>query len=257
MDKDMAYTGKSVLVTGSATGSGLGIARGFFEEGATVLINDVRPAILEKTHGELRGEFGGRALAHLADVRDAAQVAAMFDALQGPTGRLDVVVSNAGIYPDCPIIEMEEELWDRVMDTNAKGNFLVCREAARRMIGQGSGGNIIAISSGSARSGRIKAAAYCASKAAVTLFSEVLSTEVAPHGIRVNIINPGFVETRSDVNPIAEWRLEAAKKASPRGRMVTPRDVANAALFLASDNAECTNGMTFSVTGVRGVARVG
>jgi len=252
----MEYTGTSVLVTGSATGIGLGIARGFLEAGATVLINDVRPAILEKTRGELRDAFGERALAHRADVRDAAQVAAMFDALQGPIGRLDVVVSNAGIYPDCPIIEMDEELWDRVMDTNAKGNFLVCREAARRMIAQG-GGNIIAISSGSARSGRINAAAYCASKAAVTLFSEVLSTEMAPHGIRVNIINPGFVETRSEVNPIAEWRLEAAKKASPGGRMVTPRDVANAALFLASDKAECTNGMTFSVTGVRGVARMG
>ena len=253
----MEYTGKSVLVTGSANGIGLGIARGFLEEGATVLINDVRPAVLEKVHAELRDEFGDCALAHLADVRDAGQVAAMFDALQGPTGRLDIVVSNAGIYPDCPVVEMDEELWDRVMDTNAKGNYLVCREAARRLIAQGAGGNIIAMSSGSARSGRIYASAYCASKAAVTLFSEVLSTELAPHHIRVNIINPGFVETRSEVNPIAEWRLEAAKKSSPGGRMVTPRDVANAALFLASDKAECTNGMTFSVTGVRGVARMG
>ncbi len=253
----MEYAGKSVLVTGSANGIGLGIARGFLEEGATVLINDVRLAVLEKVHGELRDEFGDRALAHMADVREAAQVAAMFDALQGPTGRLDVVVSNAGIYPDCPVVEMDEELWDRVMDTNAKGNFLVCREAARRLIAQGTGGNIIAISSGSARSGRIYASAYCASKAAVTLFSEVLSTELAPHHIRVNIINPGFVETRSEVNPIAEWRLEAAQKSSPGGRMVTPRDVANAALFLASGKAECTNGMTFSITGVRGVARMG
>jgi gluconate 5-dehydrogenase len=253
----MEYTGKSVLITGSATGIGLGIARGFLEEGATVLINDVRSTVLGKARDALRDEFGERALAQLADVRDAAQVSAMFDTLADRTSRLDVVVSNAGIYPDCAVIDMEEDLWDRVMDTNAKGNYLVCREAARRMIAQGHGGNIIAISSGAARSGRVNASAYCASKAAVTLFSEVLSTELAPHHIRVNIINPGFVETRSEVSPIAEWRLDAAKKASPGGRMVTPRDVANAALFLASDRAECTNGMTFSVTGVRGVARMG
>lgn len=253
----MEYTGKAVLVTGSATGIGFGIARGFLEEGATVLINDVRSAVLDNAYRELRDEFGERVLAQLADVRDAAHVAAMFDALQGSTGRLDIVVSNAGIYPDCPVVDMDEELWDRVMETNAKGNFLVCREAARRMIARGGGGNIISISSGAARSGRINAAAYCASKAAVTLFSEVLSTELAPHHIRVNIINPGFVETRSEVSPIAEWRLEAAKQSSPGGRMVTPRDVANAALFLASEKAECTNGMTFSITGVRGVARMG
>ncbi|HEX5504827.1 MAG TPA: SDR family NAD(P)-dependent oxidoreductase [Thermomicrobiales bacterium] len=253
----MAYAGKSVLVTGSATGIGRGIARGFLEEGATVLINDVRPAALDSARDELRAEFGDRVLAKLADVRDAAQVRAMFDALQGATGRLDVVVSNAGIYPDCPVVEMEEELWDRVLDTNAKGNFLVCREAARRLIAQGAGGNIIAISSGSARSGRVNASAYCASKAAVTLFSEVLSTELAPHQIRVNIINPGFVDTQSEVSPIAAWRLKAARDTTPGGRLVEPRDVASAALFLASDRAECTNGMTFSVTGIRGVARLG
>lgn len=253
----MDYEGKAVLVTGSANGIGLGIARGFLEEGATVLINDVRSAPLEAALATLTAEFGDRAIGQIADVRDSAQVRAMFDTLKERAGRVDVVVSNAGIYPDCSILEMEEELWDRVLDTNAKGNYLVCREAAKRMIDQGEGGNIIAVSSGSARSGRINASAYCASKAAVTLFTEVLSTEVAPHHIRVNIINPGFVETRSEINPIAEWRLEAAKKSSPGGRMVEPRDVANAALFLASDKAECTNGMTFSITGVRGVARLG
>lgn len=253
----MQYAGKSVLVTGSATGIGLGIARGFLEEGAVVLINDVRATTLETALGELGAEFGERILGKLADVRDAGQVRDMFDMLQQRTSRLDIVVSNAGIYPDCPVVDMEEELWDRVLDTNAKGNFLVCREAARRMIAQGVGGNIIAISSAAAQSGRVKAAAYCASKAAVTLFSEVLSTELAPYHIRVNIINPGFVETRSEVSPIEEWRLKAAKETTPGGRMVEPRDVANAALFLASEKAECTNGMTFSVTGVRGVARLG
>jgi NAD(P)-dependent dehydrogenase (short-subunit alcohol dehydrogenase family) len=99
----MEYTGKSVLITGSATGIGLGIARGFLEEGATVLINDVRSIVLDKARDELRDEFGERALAQLADVRDAAQVSAMFDTLAGRTSRLDVVVSNAGIYPDCSV----------------------------------------------------------------------------------------------------------------------------------------------------------
>lgn len=251
------HNGKSVLVTGSAAGIGLGIARGFLEADATVLINDIRSTTLNQAKTDLSRDFGRRVIAHLADVRDSRQVEEMFDVLQQRTGRLDVVISNAGIYPDCPIIDMAEDLWDRVLDTNAKGNFLVCREAARRMIAQGTGGNIIAISSASALSGRVNAAAYCASKAAVTLFSEVLSSELAPYHIRVNIINPGFVETKSEVSPIAEWRLDAAKASSPGGRMVEPRDIAKAALFLASDEAECTNGMTFSLTGVRGVARKG
>ena len=104
----MRYEGKAVLVTGAAAGIGLGIARGFLEEGATVLLNDFRPDRLERTVGQLAGEFGERALGQAGDVRDAAQVGAMFDALAARTGRLDIIVSNAGIYPNRLVVEMAE-----------------------------------------------------------------------------------------------------------------------------------------------------
>ena len=250
----MRYEGKAVLVTGAAAGIGLGIARGFLEEGATVLLNDFRPDRLERTVGQLAGEFGERALGQAGDVRDAAQVGAMFDALAARTGRLDIIVSNAGIYPNRLVVEMSEEEWDRVLDTNAKGTFLVCREAARRLIGQGQGGKIITISSGAWRSGRMGAAHYCASKAAVVLLTQVLALELAQYTINVNCIAPGLVEVEGEVSPLTDEYKETLTRAIPWGRRGEPRDIARAALFLASDDAEFITG---EVLGVNGGAAAG
>lgn len=251
----MRYEGKSVVITGGAAGIGLGIARGFLAEGATVLISDFRPDILAGAAGELAAEFGERVLSHPADVRDAAQIKAIFDTLQQQSGRIDVAVSNAGIYPNRYVVEMEEEEWDRVFDTNCKGTFLVCREAARRMIAQGQGGNIITISSGAARSGRITASHYCASKAAVTMFSKILAVELAQHKIRVNSIAPSLINTESPVNPLPAWRVEEAQTNAPLGRLGQPSDIANAALFLCSDEASFITGEMLAVMGGAGAAR--
>jgi 3-oxoacyl-[acyl-carrier protein] reductase len=253
----MRYADKAVLITGGAAGIGLGIARGFLEEGATVLISDFRPDRLDQAVGQLAGEFGDRIIGQPGDVRDAAQVGAMFDALQSRAGRLDIAVSNAGIYPNRLVVEMEEEEWDRVFDTNMKGTFLVCREAARRLIAQGTGGNIITISSGAARGGRISASHYCASKAGVTMFSQILAVELARHKIRVNCIAPSMINTESDVNPLPAWRVEEAETGSQLllGRMCEPRDIANAALFLASDDASFITGEMLAVMGGAGAAR--
>ncbi len=245
----MRYAGKAVLVTGAAAGIGLGIARGFLEEGATVLLNDSRPDALDQTVDGLAGEFAGRALGQAGDVRDAAAVTAMFDALLARTGRLDVVVSNAGIYPNRLVVAMEEAEWDRVLDTNAKGTFLVCREAARRLIAQGSGGKIITISSGAWRSGRMGAAHYCASKAAVVLLTQVLALELAQYEINVNCIAPGLVEVEGEVSPLTDEYKETLTKSIPWGRRGEPRDIARAALFLASDDAEFITGEVLGVNG--------
>jgi NAD(P)-dependent dehydrogenase (short-subunit alcohol dehydrogenase family) len=253
----MRYAGKAVLVTGGAAGIGLGIARAFLEEGATVLVGDFRPDRLEQAVALLAGEFGDRVVGQPGDVRDAAQVGAMFDALQARAGRLDVAVSNAGIYPNRLVIEMDEEEWDRVFDTNMKGTFLVCREAARRLVAQGTGGNIITISSGAARGGRVTASHYCASKAGVTMFSQILAVELARYKIRVNCIAPSMINTTSEVNPLPAWRVEEAEANAQLllGRMCEPRDIANAALFLASDEASFITGEMLGVTGGSGVAR--
>ena len=245
----MRYEGKAVLVTGAAAGIGLGIARGFLEEGATVLLNDFRPDRLEQAVSRLAEEFGERALGQPGDVRDATQVRAMFDALVARTGRLDITVSNAGIYPNRLVVEMEEEEWDRVLDTNAKGTFLVCREAARRLIEQGSGGKIITISSGAWRSGRLGAAHYCASKAAVVLFTQVLALELARYKVNVNSIAPGLVEVEGEVSPLSAEYKQTLTTSIPWGRIGEPRDIARAALFLASDDAEFITGEVLSVNG--------
>lgn len=253
----MRYADKAVLITGGAAGIGLGMARAFLEEGATVLISDFRPDNLERAVALLAEDFGDRIIGQPGDVRDAAQVGAMFDALRARTGRLDVAISNAGIYPNRLVIEMEEEEWDRVFDTNMKGTFLVCREAARRLVAQGTGGNIITISSGAARGGRITASHYCASKAGVTMFSKILAVELARYKIRVNCIAPSMINTESEVNPLPAWRVEEAEANSLLllGRMCEPRDIANAALFLASDEASFITGEMLAVMGGAGAAR--
>lgn len=251
----MRYEGKSVLITGGAAGIGLGIARGFLGEGASVLISDFRPDVLSEAAQGLAEEFGDRVLSQPGDVRDATQVAKMFDVLQEKTGRIDIAVSNAGIYPNRWVVEMEEEEWDRVFDTNCKGTFLVCREAGRRMIAQGEGGNIITISSGAARNGRITASHYCASKAAVTMFSRILAVELSRHQIRVNCIAPSLINTESPVNPLPSWRVEEAEDNAMLGRLGQPSDIANAALFLCSDEASFITGEMLAVMGGAGAAR--
>lgn len=245
----MRYQDKAVLVTGAAAGIGRGIASAFLEEGATVLLSDFRSEALDRTVQELRDEFGDRALGQPGDVRDAGQVDAMHEALLARTGRLDVVVSNAGIYPNRLVVEMDEEEWCRVLDTNAKGTFLVCRAAARRFIAQATGGKIITISSGAWRSGRLGAAHYCASKAAVVLFTQVLALELAPHRVNVNCIAPGLVEVEGEVSPISAEYKETLTKSIPWGRIGNPRDIARAALFLASDEAEFITGEILAVNG--------
>lgn len=251
----MRYEGKSVLITGGARGIGLGMARGFLEEGASVLIADFQPDALSETAASLAEEFGERVLSQPGDVRDAAQVAAMFDVLQEKTGRIDVAISNAGVYPNKYVVDMEEEDWDRVFDINVKGTFLVCREAARRMIAQGEGGNLINMSSGAARGGRITAAHYCASKAAVTMFTQILAVELAQHQIRVNSIAPGLINTESPINPLPAWRVELAQENAPLGRLGQPSDIAKTALFLCSDDASYITGEMIAVMGGAGSAR--
>jgi NAD(P)-dependent dehydrogenase (short-subunit alcohol dehydrogenase family) len=249
------YEGKSVLVTGGAHGIGLGIARGFLGEGASVLIADFREDVLSDAAAKLADEFGDRALSQTGDVRSAADIKAMFDTLQEKTGRIDVAVSNAGVYPNKLVVDMEEEDWDRVFDINVKGTFLVCREAARRMIAQGEGGNIINMSSGAARGGRITASHYCASKAAVTMFTQILAVELAQYQIRVNSIAPGLINTESEINPLPQWRVELAQENAPLGRLGTPADIAKTALFLCSDEASYITGEMIAVMGGAGSAR--
>ncbi len=236
-----------VIVTGAAAGIGFGIAKGFLEAGARVAICDFRDHAVAGAVDRLgRSE---RLEAGVIDVRDEGQIDGFVAHVEETFGAPTVVVANAGIYPNTPVVDMEVEEWDRVMETNARGVFLTGRAAARSMIAAGAGGSIITLSSGAYLSGRVGAAHYCASKAAVVMLTKVMALELAPQRIRVNCIAPGLIEVEGDVSPIsAEYKTTLANSI-PWGRIGQPEDIANAALFLSSPQADFITGEVLMVNG--------
>ena len=241
------FSEHTVVVTGAGAGIGLGIARAFHDAGARVAIGDVREGALSAAAAGLGG--GGRVLAGVVDVRDARSVTAFFEEAQRRLGPVTVAVANAGIYPNTPVLELTVEEWDRVMETNARGVFLTCQAAARGMVAHGTPGKIITISSGAYASGRAGAAHYCASKAAVVMFTKVLALELAGHRVNVNCIAPGFVKVDSETSPLTEEYVTALTGQIPWGRAGTPLDIAHAALYLASPFADYMTGEVLSVNG--------
>jgi NAD(P)-dependent dehydrogenase (short-subunit alcohol dehydrogenase family) len=244
------FTDRVVLVTGAGAGIGQGIAAAFHAAGARIALGDVREAPLKRAAAALRD----RVFSQTVDVRDESSVTAFVAAAEKELGPVAVVVANAGIYPNTPVLEMDVAEWDRVMETNVRGVFLTCRAAARSMMARGAPGKIITISSGAYASGRPGAAHYCASKAAVVMFTKVLAMELASARINVNCIAPGFVRVDSEVSPLTEEYVSTLTRSIPWGRAGTPRDIADAALFLASPYADYVTG---EVLGVNGGAMAG
>jgi len=235
------------MVTGGAHGIGRGIAQAFARSGASVVIADRREREAERTAEEIEADTGAEILPIGVDVRDAASVEAMVARAAAELRQIDVLVNNAGIYPNTLVVDMTEDEWDAVFDTNVKGMFLVSRAVAQRMIERGAGGRIVNISSGAAESGRVGAAHYCASKAAVNMFTRVLALELASHDIVVNAVGPGLIE-------VPDWSLSdeyvsALVSSNPLGRMGQPEDVARAVLYLASPEATYITGTTLYVDG--------
>ena len=239
------FTDQVVVVTGAGAGLGQAIAQAFHAAGARVALGDVREAPLERVHAAL----GERAFAHAVDVRDEHSVARFVSAAEKALGPIAIAVANAGIYPNTPVLEMDVAEWDRVMETNGRGGFLTCRAAARSMVARDAPGKIITIASGAAMSGRPGAAHYCASKAAVVMFTKVLALELASAHINVNCIAPGFIRVDSEVSPLTEEYVTTITRGIPWGRAGMPRDIAHAALFLASPYAEYVTGEVLAVNG--------
>ena len=243
--------GRVAIVTGAGHGIGRAIALAFAEQGAPVAAVDRDGARAEAVAAELHERFGTPVLPIPCDVRDSAAVAAMVARAVAEFSQIDVLVNNAGIYPNTPVLDIGEAEWDAVFDVNVKGMFLVSQAVARQMIARGrvpSGcGRIVNISSGSAISGRPGAAHYCASKAAVNMLTRVLALELAPHGIIVNAVSPGLID-------VPDWSLReeyiaALVGATPLGRIGQPEDVARAVLYLASPQATFMTGTVLSVDG--------
>jgi 3-oxoacyl-[acyl-carrier protein] reductase len=239
------FANQVVLVTGAGAGIGQGIARAFHAAGARLALGDVRETTLKRTAAEL----GDGVFAQVVDVRDAAAVARFVESAEKALGPVTVAVANAGIYPNSPVLEMTVEEWDAVMETNVRGVFLTCQAVARRMTAQRVAGKIITISSGAYNSGRVGASHYCASKAAVVMFTKVLALELAGQHVNVNCIAPGLITVNSENSPVSAEYVAALTKQIPWGRAGVPAEIAHAALFLASPYAEYMTGEVLAVNG--------
>lgn len=240
--------GRAAVVTGGGRGIGLAIARAFAREGADVAVADLRLEEAQRTAAELRG-LGRQATAIEVDVSEPAQVAAMVERAVGELGRVDLLVSNAGISQRRDFLEMSVEEWDRVIAVNLRGVFLCGQAAARRMAASG-GGAIINIASQRAESAGRHQVAYVASKGGVKALTKAMALDLAPRGIRVNAIGPGPV--LSDLT--RERFLDPAERAAftarvPLGRLGEPDDIAGAAVFLASERAGWVTGHCLFVDG--------
>lgn len=241
------YQDAVVLVTGAGAGIGLGVAKGFLDAGAKVALGDFREAKVTDAAASLGSPE--RVFSQAVDVRDRASVEAFVAGAEQALGPVTVAVANAGIYPNTPVLDMEQEEWDAVMETNVRGVFLTCQAAARRMVAGGVQGSIITVSSGAYQSGRVGASHYCASKAGVVMFTKVLALELAPHHINVNCIAPGLIEVFSEVSPISAEYKDTLARSIPWGRIGQPEDIANAALYLASPYADFITGEVLMVNG--------
>jgi len=243
-------SGKIALVTGAASGIGAACALRFAQEGAAVAGLDLR----EPTEGDwVRGaQLAPRSGFALADVRDDAAVARAVASLRDAVGRFDVLVNAAGVAGGGPVHLIEPAEWDRVVDVNLKGSFLVSRHVLPGMLEAG-GGSVIHVASIEGLEGFEGGSAYNASKGGVVLLTRNMAIDYGRHGIRVNALCPGFIETPLlgsvfDMPPMDEVRTRIAA-AHQLGRFGRAVEVANAALFLASDEASFVSGAVLTVDG--------
>ena len=243
--------GKSALVTGAARGIGRATAELFAAEGARLTVNDVDEARLESLARRL-ANAGAEVRAVPGDVADEAQVVRLVDAAAAAFGGLDVAVANAGVIPLQTIDKATVEDWERVMAVDARGMFLTCKHAIRAMTA-GGGGSIVCLSSISGLAGQSGQATYGPAKFVATGLTMHLAVEWAGKGIRVNAVAPGTILTdrvrELEHEPGGPEYLEAISAQHPIGRLGEPAEVAQAILFLASDDASFITGAVLPVDG--------
>jgi NAD(P)-dependent dehydrogenase (short-subunit alcohol dehydrogenase family) len=255
MFEKMSMQGRKVLITAGASGLGLEMAKVFTAEGATVLVCDVDEQALEQASRAVPG-----LLTTVADVSDEASVAGLFDQVQARLSGLDILINNAGIAGPTGYVEtLSKSDWDRTLAVNITGQFL-CARLAVPLLKKSKAGVMINLSSAAGHLGFAGRSAYSASKWAVVGFTKTLAIELGQFGIRVNAILPGAVEgpriraviaAKAKTLNLPEDEVgRAYENQSALGRMVSARDIANMALFAASDAAASVNGQALVVDGL-------
>ena len=237
---------KIALVTGSGRGIGRGIARAVSEEGARVGIADLSEDRARATCDELR-KRDGEAIAIQADVTKPEDVQRMVDTIIDEYGRLDILVNNAGIDTFSLVVDMPLDQWREMLETNLTSVFLCTKAALPTMI-ENRWGRIINIGSQLGHKGTATMAHYCASKAGIFGFTKSVAYEVAEYGITANVINPGPVETDMLASVPQDW-LDAKKAEMPLRRFGKVEEIAPAAVFLATEEAGYTTGITLNICG--------
>ena len=235
------------IVTGSGQGIGRGIALALAKEGAKIVVTDVTDKIFEVIK-EIQN-LGSQALAIKADVSSTTQVGEMVKKSIEKFGRIDILVNNAGIYPFKPLIEMTEADWDKVLNVNLKGVFNCTRSTIPHMMNQKSGKIINIASIAGAVIGFSALTHYSASKGGIVGFTRSTALELAPFGINVNAIAPGSIETPGAKMDMNAESTKQFLQAIPLRRIGQPEDIANAVIFLASDESSYITGQCLVVDG--------
>jgi 3-oxoacyl-[acyl-carrier protein] reductase len=243
----MDLSERVAIVTGGGRGIGRAIALKLAEVGATVVINDVGDSAPAEGVAEEIKKIGRESLVILADVSQSTEVASLVDNTVGKYGKVDILINNAGITRDQLIMRMSDEDWDKVLGINLKGVF-VCSKAVLRPMMRQRWGRIISISSIVGLIGNAGQANYASAKAGIIGLTRTIAKEVASRGITANAIAPGFIDTAM-TQQLPEERRQELMNQVPLGFLGTPRDVAEAVAFLASEEARYITGQVITVDG--------
>lgn len=249
---------RPAVVTGAAQGIGLEIASQLAANGADVLIFDLDGDAAERAAKELSGKHGRRVEAIAGNVTSSADVDGAIERATATVGPPRLLVNCAGTATLSLIVDTDDEEWDRIVDVNLKGTFLFVRAFARELLKRQLTGAVVNIASLNATAATDGLGHYCAAKAGVSMLTKVAASELGAHGIRVNAIAPGTTHTplTEQLGTVSGLMGEAFREHTPAGRLGQPIDIANAAVFLCSDEADWITGVTLPVDGgnhVRGL----